>query len=100
MSKKRRDPDPFTQIREAQDHNLDPGYFTGGRLHPLYRSNRPNRVGCVLIAMGGLIALVVPSMILSTRQPVIGIIAVGAMAALLLAAGIRLVRGPRNRGGA
>jgi hypothetical protein len=100
MTKKRRDPDPFSQIREAQDHNLDPGYFTGARFHPMYRSNRPNRVGWVLIAIGGLTVLVLPSMILRSTQPVIGIITVGAMAVLLLAAGVRLVRGPRKRGAA
>jgi len=98
MSKKRREGDPFSGIREAQDHNLDPGYFTGARFHPMYRANRPNRIGWVLIAIGGLTAATLPSMIVGATQPVMGIITVGAMAALFLAAGIRLVRGPGNRG--
>ena len=95
MIKKRQEPDPFREIREAQDHRLDPGYFTGGQFHPVYASRRPNRMGWVLIVIGGSTALTFPWMLFS-QTPVIGMIAIGAMAALLLAAGIRLVRGPRK----
>jgi hypothetical protein len=50
MSKKsRKEPDPFADIREWQDHMYDPGYFTGGRLPPLLKARRPNRHGWVLI---------------------------------------------------
>jgi hypothetical protein len=95
MSKKRREPDPFAEIREWQDHRLDPGYFTGGRIHPMYRSRKPNRWGWVLIVIGSFTALTFPWILLSGTS-VVGIAWIGAIAALQLAAGIRLVRGPKK----
>jgi len=49
MRRQKREGDPFERIREAQDHRLDPGYFTGGRIDPLLTGRRPNRYGWVLI---------------------------------------------------
>jgi hypothetical protein len=43
---------PFGDLIEWQDHRYDPGYFTGGKIHPLLRSRRPNKYGYVLIAGG------------------------------------------------
>jgi hypothetical protein len=96
MIKERQEPDPFREIREAQDHRLDPGHFAGGRFHPMFASRRPNRMGWVLIIIGGLTALTFP-WVLFSETPIVGIITIGAMAALLLGAGIRLVRGPRKQ---
>ena len=44
--------DPFRDIREWQDHRYDPGYFTGGRIHPILKGRRPNRYGWLLLASG------------------------------------------------
>jgi hypothetical protein len=54
MSKhRRRDPDPFHDIREWQDHRYDPGYFLGGHIHPVLKTGRrPNPYGYVLIGSG------------------------------------------------
>jgi len=30
----------------------DPGYFTGGNIHPLLKAKRPNKYGYVLISSG------------------------------------------------
>ncbi len=60
--RRRKDNDPFHDIREWQDHMYDPGYFTGGRIDPLLEGRRPNAYGWVLIATGLLgLFLVVPS---------------------------------------
>jgi hypothetical protein len=47
-----RPPDPFAEIQEWQDHRYDPGYFLGGRIHPVLKSGRPNRYGWVLLVIG------------------------------------------------
>jgi hypothetical protein len=53
MSKgRKRESDPFADIREWQDHRLDPGYFTGGRIHPVLKGKRPNRYGYILLFFG------------------------------------------------
>jgi hypothetical protein len=47
-----RPPDPFADMREWQDHRYDPGYFLGGRIHPILKAGRPNRYGWVLLVIG------------------------------------------------
>ena len=46
----------FRELREWQDHQYDPGYWTFGRTMPLWRSNgargRPNPFGYVLLLSG------------------------------------------------
>ena len=96
MSKKKREPDPFADIREWQDHRLDPGYYTGGRIHPMYRSGKPNPWGWILIVLGGLCALLAPFIVWSGK-PLIEGIWFGALGALQITAGVRLVRGPRKK---
>jgi hypothetical protein len=49
--------DPFADLREWQDHRYDPGYFLGGRIHPILKGSRPNRYGWVLL-IGGLFGFV------------------------------------------
>jgi hypothetical protein len=57
MSKPRKgQADPLGDIREWQDHRLDPGHFTGGRLHPLLKSKRANCYGYLLL-LGGLVGV-------------------------------------------
>jgi len=47
-----RPPDPLADLREWQDHRYDPGYFLGGRIHPVLKARRPNRYGWVLLVIG------------------------------------------------
>ena len=79
---------------------LGSGPFHGGHIHPMYRSNRPNRDGWVLIVTGGAIALAFPWILLSGQASLFRALLIGAVAALHLAAGIRLVRGPKKGGAA
>ena len=44
--------DPFKTWKEVQDHQYDPGYWTGGRVHPIYHAGRRNRYGWLLFASG------------------------------------------------
>lgn len=46
------EPDPFRDIKDWQDHRYDPGYFTGGNIHPLLKARRPNKYGYFLIVSG------------------------------------------------
>jgi hypothetical protein len=39
------DNDPFRDVKDWQDHRYDPGYFTGGNIHPLLKARRPNKYG-------------------------------------------------------
>jgi hypothetical protein len=48
MKKGQIDIDPFHDIKDWQDHRYDPGYFTGGNIHPLLKASRPNKYGYVL----------------------------------------------------
>jgi hypothetical protein len=95
MKKRKQEPDPFAEIREWQDHRLDPGYFTGGRIHPMYRSRKPNPWGWVLVVIGGLSAVYAP-LAVSAGKPLFEGIWAGALAVLWIMAGVRLVRGPRK----
>ncbi len=53
MSKgRKRQGDPFADIREWQDHRLDPGHFTGGRIHPGLKGRWPRRFGYVFLLAG------------------------------------------------
>lgn len=53
MSRKNHDRnEPFKTWREVQDHQYDPGYWTGGRVHPIYHASRRGRYGCFLLPAG------------------------------------------------
>jgi len=41
--------DPIAWATEHDEHRYDPGYWTGGRIHPVLRARRPNRYGFYLI---------------------------------------------------
>jgi hypothetical protein len=41
--------DPVAWAVEHNEHRYDPGYWTGGRLHPVLRAGRSNRYGLYLL---------------------------------------------------
>ncbi len=43
--------DAIQEFAEWQDHQYDPGYWTGGRIPPYLLGKRPNKMGYVLIAI-------------------------------------------------
>jgi hypothetical protein len=47
-----KDKDPFHDVKDWQDHRYDPGYYTGGNIHPLLKARRPNKYGYVLVFSG------------------------------------------------
>jgi hypothetical protein len=57
MKNQAKEKDPIRDFKEWQEHRYDPGYFTGGNIHPLLKAGRPNKYGFVLI-LGGLGILV------------------------------------------
>ena len=84
------DNDPFRDVKDWQAHRYDPGYFTGGNIHPLLKAKRPNKYGYVLI-FGGLGFLFVAFF---GHGPLwIEVVLQIAMASLLIAAGVKLVKG-------
>ena len=95
MKKKRPREDPFAEIKEWQDHRYDPGSFTGGRIHPMYRSRRPNRWGYVLIGSGCFAFLILGTNI-RRGGAILETIWAATFTILLIAAGIRLVKGAKR----
>ena len=49
--------DPIERLTEWQEHRYDPGYYTGGNIHPLFTASRPNKYGYFLI-VGAIMILV------------------------------------------
>jgi hypothetical protein len=83
------DNDPFRDVKDWQDHRYDPGYFTGGNIHPLLKARRPNKYGYVLILSGlGLLFVA-----FFGRDRLLEVVLQIAMALLLIAAGAKLVKG-------
>jgi hypothetical protein len=84
------DNDPFRDVKDWQDHRYDPGYFTGGNIHPLLKARRPNKYGYVLILSGlGLLFVA----FFDRDRLWIEVVLQVAMALLLTAAGVKLVKG-------
>lgn len=81
------DDDPFHDLKEWQDHRYDPGYFTGGKIHPLLTARRPNKYGYVLIftALGLLVFAFYGRWYEAILQVAVGL--------LLIAAGVKLAKG-------
>jgi len=111
MSTPSQSPDPAPQhppeverFIEWQTHQYDAGYWTGGRIPPLYHADRPNRFGRALI-LGGLLPLAAVFGIAAleddrgaalaqlARSPEVLLVVV--VAVLGIVSGARLVRGPR-----
>jgi hypothetical protein len=57
MSKHDND-DYIERLVEYQKHTLDPGFYTGGNIHPVLRASRPNRYGWMFI-FGGLTGVII-----------------------------------------
>jgi hypothetical protein len=85
------DNDPFRDLKEWQDHRYDPGYFTGGNIHPLLKAKRPNKYGYVLILSGlGLLAF---AFFGRWYEAILQV----ALALLMLAADVKLAKGTDAR---
>ena len=82
-------------MKDWQDHRYDPGYFTGGNIHPLSKARRPNKYGYILI-LGGLVSLFIA--FFDRDRLWIEVVLQIAMVLLLVAAGVKLVRGYRILG--
>jgi hypothetical protein len=82
--------DPFADIKEWQDHRLDPGHFTGGNVHPVLKSKRANKYGYLLL-IGGLVGVfTLGGLIRSGQTWLIGATALWAVVGI--AAGTALIR--------
>ena len=89
------------ELEDWQDHQYDEGYYTGGRIPPFLRGTRPNPHGYALLAIGGCLAVIFAVLavvgLLGLGDLSLGtLIFGGAMSALILVAGIRLLRKPRR----
>ena len=88
--------DPFEDWREWQDHRYDPGYFLGGRIHPLYKGKHSTPFGCAFLLMGtfalafGFATLRHPS---SAWQAVVPLL----VGLLMVLAGSRMMAGKKSR---
>lgn len=101
-----RHPPEIETFLEWQDHQFDPGHWTGGRIPPLYNAKRPNPFGWVLIIAGATFwALVLmeyavpadgPRNLLQGWVDAPGTLFGAVLSTLAVVSGIRLVRGPRR----
>jgi hypothetical protein len=82
--------DPLADIKEWQDHRLDPGYFTGGRIHPMLKSKRANWYGYLLLVGGFIGVFTLGGLIRSGQMWLVGGTALGS--AIGIVAGIGLIR--------
>jgi len=83
------------RYNEDQSHNLDPGYWTGGRLAPILRSRRPNRWGWVLVVTGVFfIGMVIANQSDAAWWQTIWVVSV---AGIQIIAGVKLLRRPDKR---
>ena len=96
MTERHRDQsDPLADLREWQDHRLDPGHFTGGRIHPLLKSGRANWYG-YLILIGGFIGVfTLGGLIRSDQTWLIGGTVLGSLVSIV--AGLALIRRGKRR---
>lgn len=96
MSERRKDQtDPLADLRDWQDHRLDPGYFTGGRIHPLLKSRRANWYGYLLVIGGFIGVFTLGGLVRSGQTWLIGGTALGS--AVGIVAGLALIRRGRSR---
>ena len=94
VSESRKHPSDYLHdLEEWQDHQYDPGHWTGGSIPPhLKYPRRP--LGILLVIMGGLSLLAVgmDMMTDSSLDSVVGNILGLLTGSLFLAAGIRIIR--------
>jgi hypothetical protein len=92
--------DAILRIREWQEHRYDPGYYTGGRLHPILTGRRPNKKGYVLIGSAALLLGSAVFTVIYTRDASFlpGLFVGVGISGLMAAAGVKLLRGSREAG--
>jgi hypothetical protein len=88
--------DPVERLMEWQEHRYDPGYYTGGKIHPLLRARRPNKSGYVLIVCGLLYTIPMILTLRSDPMPWYPILVWAPILVLIVLAGFRLIRGERK----
>ena len=86
--------DVIDWIVEHDAHRYDPGYWTGGRLHPLLRAPGASRYGVGLI-LGSFVTLLMAALLASDDWSGGTILLIVGLSAVELAAGWALVK--RNR---
>lgn len=88
---------PVEKLIEWQEHRYDPGYYTGGNIHPLYAAARPNKYGYFLILGAVMTSLV---LVLGIRAGAMNWYSVSVTTALVLfmfLVGFKLIKKPSNR---
>jgi hypothetical protein len=83
------DTDPFHDLKDWQDHRYDPGYFTGGNVHPLLKAKRPNKYGYFLVLSG--LSILFLALFGRWYNAVLQM----ALALLMIAAGVKLSKGTK-----
>jgi len=97
--------DYLNRFKEWQDHQYDPGYYTGGNIPPAYTNPRkPARLGWFLIIQGGagLIAMTIALVYMAIEFDEFFImflltIFINAICIVSLISGLRLIK-KRDRG--
>ncbi|HEX2062025.1 MAG TPA: hypothetical protein VHK90_14885, partial [Thermoanaerobaculia bacterium] len=92
MANQRGEEGPFDTWNEVQDHRYDPGYWTGGRVHPIHRRRAGgNRYGWLLV-LSGMVTIAFGASSLRSADwslaPTILMLVVGL---IMVVAGFRLV---------
>ena len=96
MSERREDQtDPLADLRDWQNHRLDPGYFTGGRIHPLLKSRRAHWYGYLLLIGGFIGVFTLGGLVRSGQTWLIGGTVLGS--AVGIVGGLALIRRGRSR---
>ena len=91
------DNDPIERLLEWQDHRYDPGYYTGGNIHPLFTGRRPNKYGYYLIGSGAMTLIVVVLAIKAGAMPLYAALTLAPLLLLVFVAGFKLVRKQEKR---
>lgn len=91
--------DYFAKLEERQRHQYDPGYYTGGRMRPIFGDNaHPKLFGWLLIMGSGifsvmlLISIIMEFSSSHTLSNTLGLLPVGVLMALVFLAGLRFVK--------
>jgi hypothetical protein len=94
--KSKKNYDAIKDAHEWLNHRYDPGYFTGGNINPIFRRQRPNKAGYILITFG--VILLFCTLLFSYLKilPVIYLFIHFPVEALAISAGIKLLR-PQNK---
>lgn len=90
--------DSIERLIEWQEHRYDPGYYTGGNIHPLFAASRPNKYGYFLI-VGAIMTLIV--LVLGIRSGAMDWYAVTVTTAFILflvVVGLELIKKPPTHG--